>query len=322
MTQLADFEGRNPLAKVMGSKTLDELDSLVSQYNPLDLVKAGPFKQALAMASTVSMLRERMSAEMMQLVLPLQGTPLGFLTDRDKNGGYPMEAVRDVFIEATMRGARMIGNEVNIIGGRCYLTKEFFARKVREHPGLSDLHYTLSVPRIVDFGAVVDASARWHLDGNRQTLERSFPIKVNQGMTGDAILGKATRKLLAAIYGKVTGSEHAFPEGEVEDLAPGARTAADINRKLADLDVEQKAGEAGAGREVVLPTASAPGPSPKAEEPPFEDAKEPASKLEEVVARRRKQEPSLGDVNAKPPAATADDALEAAFAAAGKGVRR
>lgn len=311
MTQLAEFEGRNPLAKVMNSKALEELDSLVREHNPLAVRDAGPFKRALAMASTVSMLRERLSNEMMGLVMPLQNVPLGFLTDNRQ--GYSVDVVRDVMIEATLRGAQMVGNEVNIISGRCYLTKEFFTRAVREFPGLTDLSHTLSVPRVVPGGAEVDGEAKWRIEGNQQTLKRTFPIKVNNGMGGDAILGKATRKLFAAIYGRLTGSEHAYPEGEVEEVSQG-NPAADLNRRLKDMG-DANVGEAGAGREVVLPPAPAPTPSQKkAEDPPFAD--KPG---EDATPRK-----SLGDANAQPPDdfKGGNEDLMAAFDRAGKGVRR
>jgi hypothetical protein len=46
-------------------------------------------------------------------------------------------------------------------------------------------------------------------------LKLSIPIRVNKGQSADAILGKAKRKMLAAIYSRITGTE--ITDGEVED---------------------------------------------------------------------------------------------------------
>jgi hypothetical protein len=148
--------------------------------------------------------------------MPLQGSKLGFVTDKDAGGGYPAEVVREVIIEALLRGFRPVGNEFNIIAGQFYGAKNGFERIVREWPGLTNLRIDLGVPHLVaEKGALVPCEARWRLDGRDMKVEcrpaagdgfdTRIPVKVNGGMGPDAILGKATRKLYARVYQVLTG---------------------------------------------------------------------------------------------------------------------
>jgi hypothetical protein len=177
---------------------------------------ASQFEAMFRMAAGVRELKALITDEAMKDVMQLQNTALGFRTDRPQ--GYEIGIVKDVIIEACLRGLRPIGNEFNIISGRLYTTKEGYARLVREYPGLTDLKLTPGIPAMKTGGALVPFKAVWKLDGKPDSLDREFAVRVNSGMGADAILGKATRKMLCAIYGHLTGSEHALPEGEVDDL--------------------------------------------------------------------------------------------------------
>lgn len=176
-----------------------------------------PIAQQLRMARGIAELRRVLTPQMMQDIMSLQNSALGFKTDKP-DGGYSVEVVRDVAIESLLRGARMVGNEVNIIGGNFYAAKAFFVRKLREFPGLANLTRMMAPPRMAgDKGALVSCSATWTLNGIPQELPpRDIPIRVNSGMGVDAILGKAQRKLDAAIYSQITGCE--WTEGDADDV--------------------------------------------------------------------------------------------------------
>jgi hypothetical protein len=181
------------------------------------------------MAQGIRSLREALTDSFVQTALmPLQGTTLGFLTDKDKDGGYGLAVVRDCCIEAMLRGFNVVGNEFNIIAGRFYGAKSGFERKVAEFPGLASLVMQPGVPHIAgDKGALVPYSATWILNGKRMnidcqltkegdlTLDQRIPVKVNAGMGADAIIGKATRKLLHRIYQRLNGSTLGLSDGEV-----------------------------------------------------------------------------------------------------------
>jgi hypothetical protein len=193
------------------------IEDIVSESGVAALSNMAPLQQTIMLAKGINGMREVLTDGVVkEYFMPLQGSPLGFVTDKDKDGGYSLEVVREVVIEALLRGFRPVGNELNIIAGRFYGAKAGFERIVYEYPGLRGFDYVLGVPRIVgEKGALLEATATWELHGQKQQLacleknedgiDTRIAVKVNAGMGPDAILGKATRKLFARVYRKLTG---------------------------------------------------------------------------------------------------------------------
>ena len=188
------------------------------------------FMQAIQMAQGIAALRAALTDQfMLQAIMPLQGSKLGFLTDKDKDGGYGISVVREVCIEGILRGFRCVGNEFNIIGGGFYGAKAGFHRKVQEFQGLTDLVLEPGVPTMVadKGGALVPFTASWRFRGQPMRLEcqytkdgdnvvdRRIPVKVNAGMGADAILGKAERKILYRVFARLHGNTFGLVDGEV-----------------------------------------------------------------------------------------------------------
>lgn len=206
-------------------KRIDEL----SKSAAVAFAEPASFEQELAVARSIQDLRAALTAEIMGDVMALQNTSLGFRTDRDpkvtpkdKEGNpmtpYGVDVVRDCFIEARLRGFHAINNEFNIIAGRFYAALNGLERRVRKHPKVTDLRDSYSVPvSHGEKGAIVKARADWIQDGVKQSLERDFPVRVNLGMGADAIVGKAKRKLFAAVFSRLSGV--VTPEGEAGDEA-------------------------------------------------------------------------------------------------------
>jgi hypothetical protein len=205
------------------------LDKLAQENQLVMLNGESGFVTALRMAYAIGTLTKALSEQVMGPLLALKNRSLGYRTDEAtrKEGPYPMEIVRDCLIEAVLRGARPYGNEFNIIADRCYLTKEFYTRIVPELPGVTEVAPCIGLPRLVgEKGAVVDCTATWKLNGQKQSLRpspgkdvREIAVRVNTGMGTDAILGKATRKLYKAIHDQITGWSTA--DGEIEVEEPG-----------------------------------------------------------------------------------------------------
>lgn len=175
------------------------------------------FTKTFTVARCISQLKAALTKEVMTPVMELQGTPLGFRTDRDKQGGYNIDTVKEVLIEAAMAGLMPCGNQFNIIGGRMYPTKEGFTYLLSQ---IADLSYTINqgVPVNKPGGAIVRTEILWRVDPsgvatpNKKILE--IPVRVNNGMGVDAILGKADRKAKCWLYNHVTGKT--LNDGEVE----------------------------------------------------------------------------------------------------------
>lgn len=206
--------------------------AVVTECRMENVVRMSEVQQMMELSRGLRALESVLTQAVVEkMIMPLQGRRIGFLTDKDKDGGYDWKTVRDCAMEAMLRGYRCTGNEFNIIAGQFYAAQSGVERKVREFPGLTGFVMRLGVPRFDDTknGALVDARAEWLLDGKPQRLdcvlhkykdsngeEYNFddriPVRVNTGQGADAILGKATRKMFARIYKYLTGVS--TPEGE------------------------------------------------------------------------------------------------------------
>lgn len=208
----------------MTDNALVKIDEVVRQHQVAALDQmASATTKAVALSRAMKQLKQLISGETLSDFMELAGSHLGFRTDRDnQNGkGYPPEVIRDALIEGMLRGAQPIGNEINIISGRCYLTKEFFERQLRQL--VEQLRVVEGVPRVSDSGALVPMRATWRYNGRPDSIDCTedgddgdtrICVKVNQGMGVDAILGKAYRKLYARIFRRVTGSHWVNPDDE------------------------------------------------------------------------------------------------------------
>ncbi len=217
--------------KITAAKRIDAIAS-----SAMELFKqSGSFESELAVAQAMSDLRAVLTPEVMQPIMALMNTDLGFRTDRDpkvtprdKEGNpmtpYSVDVVRECFIESKLRGFHTIGNEWNILAGRFYAAKNGFRRKVTTYHGVTNFKDTYDVPRMVqDKGAIVKCKATWKKEGTDDSLEREFPVRVNAFMGSDAILGKAQRKLLAAVHDRLAGM--ITPDGDAsEDIVPAPAT--------------------------------------------------------------------------------------------------
>ena len=195
------------------TQTIQRLNEEVSSVLTSKQMQA--FDKAFAMAGAIQTLRELLTEEIMKPIMSWQGSQLGFKSDKDKTGGYPLDVVRDCLITAVLQGFMPTGNQFNIIAGNCYITKEGFEYRL---PLVQGLVYSVTheLPRIQGEKAGVVMNIEWSMNGE-PTRKKSidFPIKVNAYSSADAVIGKGKRKAYAWLYSHVTGIN--LPEGEVED---------------------------------------------------------------------------------------------------------
>lgn len=201
---------------LIDNTTLTALNNQVK--NALGSKNLEAFHRAFAMAEAIQTLKNLLTPEVMQPVMSLQGSQLGFKTDKDKSGGYDIETVKNCIITATLQGLMPVGNQFNIIAGNCYVTKEGFEYLL---PKVEGLRYTVTheLPRIQGDKAAVMMVIEWCMFGGateKKSIE--FPIKTNQYSTPDAVIGKGKRKAYAWLYSQVTGVS--MPEGDVSEITP------------------------------------------------------------------------------------------------------
>jgi len=232
---------------------LTELDQFAEKNNLAVLTDGkGGFTAAVAMAEAIGQLKAMLTPEIMQPIMALQGTTLGFKTDKDKEGGYPVDVVRDVMITATLRGFKMVLNHTNIIGGNFYAAKdglEDWILRSSKRGELTDFRDAYSVPKYIsDQEAHVNVSASWIFKGKPDSIKDvPLAVRVNKGQGADAILGKAKRKLLARVISRVTGTVVA--EGDAGDAidivatpvtGPGAPGGTEASKAPVGATDEQK----------------------------------------------------------------------------------
>lgn len=192
----------------------DQFAAVAAECSAEALAQLRPLEQGLQMARGISLLMSLVDDDMAAELSALQGLQLGFKTDKV----YDLDTVRRCFVEATVWGVRPIGNEFNILAGNCYITKNGLRHILLHYPGLTHLDILPGVPVMKNGGAVVSMCGRWKLHGQADELAQEIPVRVNSGQGVDAILGKAERKLYAAIHKRLTGAEHELPNADTDEV--------------------------------------------------------------------------------------------------------
>lgn len=200
----------------------------------------GSFERAIAMGIAVNDLREALTSSVMTSIMKLKGSQLGFRTDErpasnyNKAIIYEEDTVKECLIVATCMGLAPVGNQWNILAGRCYVTKEGMTHLLRNLDGLSNLKIIYHPAEIkesstsgvskngneyqkVEREGIVSVDLSWEFHGKPSNERLEFCIKVNNGMSQDAIIGKAERKAKAWLYSHLT--ETSISDGDVEEAA-------------------------------------------------------------------------------------------------------
>ncbi len=189
-----------------------KIDNVISEVMQLPEQTNG-FEKAFVHSSAISKISELLTPEYFKPILELQNKKLGFLTDSKE--GYKPETVKDCVIEAVLTGVQVVGNQFNILVGKCYITKEGFTYLLRK---IEDLTYDIvqHPPKATEGGSIVTTTLKYKYKGKDFSRDISFPIKVNSGMGSDGILGKAERKVKKWLYNEITGKE--VGDGDTIDI--------------------------------------------------------------------------------------------------------
>ena len=186
-------------------------------------------ENSLVVANAIGYLRESLTPEIMAPIMSLQGSKLGFKSDRDlvknsntgkyeKGPGYPLDIVKDCFIEMSLIGLLPTGNMWNIIAGNAYITKEggTYLLKNMVHGLKYSISYTEVNQSDDKLTANVTAVIKWELNGEKRQESVPFPIKSDRFTTFDSLIGKADRKAKVWLYNQVSGLD--ISDGDIEDI--------------------------------------------------------------------------------------------------------
>jgi len=200
----------------MKTEIVKKLESFIDKSRKVNDMNG--FEKAFALADAFKELNSALTTDLVKPIYELQGSKLGFRTDKDSGQGYTVEVVKRCLIEAVLTGVQPVNNQFNIIAGNCYITKEGFGYLLKNYSGLK-WEIIPMLPRINEEkkSAAITMQIKWSINGGEEN-ERNidFPIKLNNFMGTDAVIGKATRKARAWLYNNITDNEIA--DGDVQDV--------------------------------------------------------------------------------------------------------
>lgn len=205
------------------------------------------FEKAFTVSSAILELETILDEQYMKPIMALQGTSLGFKTDKDlvknpngygyvKGTGYPVEVVRKCLIEAVLKGLQPTNNEFNIIGGNMYPAKNGLERLANEFEGLKkSIIQTIKAFDIDKGSALVEAKIKWNINGIENEEIIPIPLKIDKFTSVDAVLGKSKRKALAWLLSNITGE--VVVDGDVDDVTfEELKSEKKVVKKLEEID--------------------------------------------------------------------------------------
>jgi hypothetical protein len=205
-------------------RQMSSISRVVSAYRTyLANPQLDELERALVQSKAIAAIEQLLTPEILQEFMRLMDSPYGFKTDRGSGSAnkgappYGPDTVRRCLIQAWLSGAKVTGNQFNIIAGNCYLTKEFNRIRILETEGVSNLQLTVGPPqRFGERTAVCEAMAEWTYFGKPQSLkflktaELDARIVVNAYSTSgpDEIRGRVESKLYQRVLHVLTGLNH------------------------------------------------------------------------------------------------------------------
>lgn len=211
-------------------ETQDRLIQAVNQCQDAARLE-NTMAKSLAISNGYMQLRQCLEIpEVKQLVLGFAGTPIGFVTDKDKKGGYGQEVVLNCVLEALTNGATVHGNEFNIIAGRCYFAQNFFARMLREWCFLHSCQRSINskgIPSVIGKKGNQDIyevkmTIAWKMPA---MAERATQVNIYAliGMSTDQVIGKAMKRASQWLYNELSNNNFSVAPDD-EDFVDSSAT--------------------------------------------------------------------------------------------------
>lgn len=208
-----------PPAIAAAIKNLDEKAADMAALNRA-AAELNPMMLATAQAVVVDQLRAALTPEIVRYIRALANTPIGFSTDRvpgkrlNKRTGqmeevtdYPDEVYKDFAIACYSAGARLYGNEANIIKGKLLLTKNFYFRLNDEALGKENWSARYAGIQPGDKGARVVGSLWWRDSSGEHREDRYIADVVGDRETSgiDMYVGKWEKRAARYIFEQSSG---------------------------------------------------------------------------------------------------------------------
>jgi hypothetical protein len=182
---------------------------------------------AMIQVQAYKALEQAITPEILRDFRMLENNEGGFKTDRDPNRPtkrdgkweqvqpYNDQVIKRVLISALSKGAKVVGNEFNVIAGNLYLTKQYYMPRVKQFPGLTQLKIVWGVPAQSPSqrGWLYPVKASWVLNGIPDSLDCTqqpgfdarIVVRAYETSSIDEVRGKAESKLYRLIFERVSG---------------------------------------------------------------------------------------------------------------------
>jgi hypothetical protein len=198
-----------------------------------ELLSAEGFGKTLAIATGLVAIQEAMTDETVAVLKALEGTDVGFKTDKDHLGsGYGSQTIKACAVRALLNGAYLHGNEFNIIAGGCYLTQQYYLRKLREYPNVTDVQIDVDIPCVdssrpavkENYTMLVGGYACCRVNGRKVEIYARESTKFGDQRMAvsaykadiDQAQGKARKRLAQRLFERIAGVDIS-DDSEMED---------------------------------------------------------------------------------------------------------
>ncbi len=222
----------------LGLIGMGELEARLDKCRGLIDTEPSAMKRTILIAKAMKIARQYVRANIADLE-ELQGSALGFQVDRE----YKPDELVDPLTEAAIINLPFTGNCINVISGRLYVPKPGWEHRFRNHVDCSWPELHIGEIEITDEARWVDLpEEKWYQSGGKTVKQRSIPgmskcacwakctfrgielrvqfldmsksgglderiaIKVNRGMTEDAVRGKVEARLYKALWRLAMGT--------------------------------------------------------------------------------------------------------------------
>jgi len=173
-----------------------------------------PLSKAILLAQAMQEFRQAFDDQILDVIMPMMNQPFGFLTDKDpkkptkRNPNpqpYPREVIRDCCMQACLKGVQYVNNQFNIIAGNCYITRNGWEYLIKKLPGFKWWKPEQGVPVSKNGGIIVPCSCSWKINQTAGELTAEIPVKTDEFIGVDGMLGKAARKFYKRVFEAMTG---------------------------------------------------------------------------------------------------------------------
>lgn len=198
------------------SEVINQVKDLQKTYSLTSMIDMDEVEKSFTIAQGIARMTELVAKneQIVKCLMYMQGKKLGFKTDQE----YDEKTVIQCYVESTIRGLQLSGNQWNIIAGNFYQTKEGFEYNLDNLEGFIDFWIEWGDYKTDKGTAKVDFKATWTYKEVPGEMTGWVPVRVNSGSIVDAIYGKAERKVMARVLKKITKSAAYFDERDLTDI--------------------------------------------------------------------------------------------------------